>query len=361
MQICDRKTLHYMSRFPRRCTFRCVNNYVIGIAILCMNVRELTRGKKWPWIICTLLVLLVLRRWSTGEKIYFFQFTYPLHNLIDVVEEIATTGQTTENPLNNVTKHYVIKKDPFPKNCGSESCDSFDIVFIVKSFVGNFGQRVAIRNTWGSKKNPRVKTLFVLGYLESFQPFVDFEYEKFGDILQFGFKDTYDSLVYKTILPIDWLVKRNINTKYVHFLDDDRLVNTRRLLEFANDNIGITEKKIIGHKMIISRPYRDKSSKWFTSLEEYPFDYWPQYLIGGTLLTNMKVVKSLAYSIPFTRIIRMEDAFIGILSKLLKINVVHNCGFMSYFTSGSDLKDKLSSPDYKSYNSLIDGWKQLQN
>ncbi|XP_052072049.1 beta-1,3-galactosyltransferase brn-like isoform X3 [Mytilus californianus] len=330
MQICNRKTLYYIF-------------------------------KKWPWIFCTLLVLLVLRRWSTGEKIYLIQFTYPLNNLIDVVDEIETTGRTAENPLNNVTKHYVIKKDPSTKFCRSEACDSFDMVFIVKSFVGNFGQRVAIRNTWGSQKNLRVKTLFVLGYLESFQPFVDFEYEQYGDILQLGFKDTYDSLVYKTIIPIDWLVKRKINTKYVHFLDDDRLVNTRRLLQFANDNIGTTEKTIIGYKVMISRPYREKSSKWFTSLEEYPFDYWPQYIIGGTLLTNMKVVKSLAYSIPFTRIIRMEDVFIGILSKLLKINVVHNCGFMPYYTPGSELKDKLSSPDYKSYHSIIDGWKQLQN
>ncbi|CAC5426134.1 BRN [Mytilus coruscus] len=304
----------------------------------------------------------MLRRCWVGEKFYFIQFTFPLNNLIDVVHEIETTGWTAEKPLNNVTKHYVIKKDPsIIKFCSSEVCDSFDMVFIVKSFVGNFDQRIAIRNTWGSKKNLRIKALFVLGYLERLQPLVDFENEEFGDILQFGFADTYDSLVYKTIIPIDWLVKRNINTKYVHFLDDDRLVNTRRLHQFAVDSLGTTESKIIDYKLRFRQPFRTKSSKWFTTLEEYPFDFWPPYIIGGTILTNMKVVKNLAYAIPFTKIIKMEDAYIGILAKLLKINVVHNSEFMPFYTSGSNLKDKLSSPDYKSYHSIIDGWKQLQN
>ncbi|CAC5421843.1 BRN [Mytilus coruscus] len=187
----------------------------------------------------------MLRRCWTGEKFYFIQFTFPLNNLIDVVHEIETTGWTVEKPLNNVTKHYVIKKDPsIIKFCSSEV----------------------------------------------------------------GFADTYDSLVYKTIIPIDWLVKRNITTKYVHFLDDDRLVNTRRLHQFAVDSLGTTESKIIGYKLRFRQPFRTKSSKWFTTLEEYPFDFWPPYIIGGTILTNMKVVKNLAYAIPFTKIIKMEDA-----------------------------------------------------
>lgn len=305
--------------------------------------------------------MLMLRRCWTGEKFYVFQFSFPLNNVIDVVHEIGTTGQTTEKPLNNVTQHYVIKKDPSIKFCSKGVCDSFDMVFIVKSFVGNFDQRIAIRNTWGAQIHLGIKTMFVLGYVDRLQPLVDFENEEYGDILQFSFADTYDNLVYKTTISIDWLVKRNINTKYVHFLDDDRFVNTRRLNQFAVDSIGVTENKIVGHRLRFKQPHRTKSSKYFTNLEEYPFDFWPSYIHGGTTLTNMKVVKKLAYAIPFTKIIRMEDCFIGILAKLLKINVLHNSEFMQFYTSGFDMKDKLSSQGYKSYHLIIDGWKQLQN
>jgi hypothetical protein len=50
----------------------------------------------------------------------------------------------------------------------------------------------------------------------------------------------------------------------------------------------------------------------------------------------------------------MEDTYIGILAKLLNIKVVHNSGFLPHYISGLKLKDKLSSPDYKSYFAIID-------
>jgi hypothetical protein len=69
--------------------------------------------------------------------------------------------------------------------------------------------------------------------------------------------------------------------------------------------------------VIFGTPYRDSSSKWYISLDQYPFDFWPPYLIGGTILTNIEVVKKIAKSFSYTRIIPIEDAFIGIIAKLL--------------------------------------------
>ena len=100
------------------------------------------------------------------------------------------------------------------------------MLFIVKSFSGNFGQRIAIRNTYGNVKRIRMKTIFVLGYTKEIQTLVDFESETYKDILQFILIDNYTNLVYKIIFSISWLTDRTIKTQFVHFVDDDRLVNT---------------------------------------------------------------------------------------------------------------------------------------
>lgn len=169
------------------------------------------------------------------------------------------------------------------------------------------------------------------------------ESNAYQDILQFDMIDNYHNLVYKTIFSITWLVDRKIQTRYVHFLDDDRMVNTLRLYKFALQNLIETDTKMIGYRLVLRMPFIDRSSKYYISNDDYPYDFWPPYLIGGTILTNMKVVKKLATGIPYVKIIAMDDAFIGILSKLLNIKVIHNSDFLPFFQPGYQLRYKLSN------------------
>jgi hypothetical protein len=71
-----------------------------------------------------------------------------------------------------------------------------------------------------------MKTIFDLGYTKEIQTLVDFESETYKDILQFTLIDNYTNLVYKTIFSISLVTDRTIKTQFVHFVDDDRLVNT---------------------------------------------------------------------------------------------------------------------------------------
>jgi hypothetical protein len=58
-----------------------------------------------------------------------------------------------KKPLNNVTTSYSLKHDPALSFCKSVlSCENLEMIFIVKSFSGNFGQRIAIRNTYEMSK-----------------------------------------------------------------------------------------------------------------------------------------------------------------------------------------------------------------
>jgi hypothetical protein len=65
---------------------------------------------------------------------------FPLDNVLDIVESIQATGKTTANPINNALNYY---NTIYNINCS----DEVELVIIVKSYVGNFLQRAAIRST----------------------------------------------------------------------------------------------------------------------------------------------------------------------------------------------------------------------
>ncbi|XP_052070511.1 beta-1,3-galactosyltransferase brn-like isoform X1 [Mytilus californianus] len=317
---------------------------------------QIQRNKKnILYFICISVIIIYLFNANNKKEFHHFDFVYS--NLSSIIAEIEKTGTTSTQPLNNLTSSYRLLRNPRQKQCQSNSCLTVDIIYLVKSAVLNFSQRKAIRETWGKDGDIRIITIFILGYSESLQSFIETESIIHGDILQFDMQDIYDNLVYKTVFSIAWLCDSNINTKYVHFVDDDRIINSKNLLKLALNNLHQFEMKMIGYKANFEKPYRNKSSKWYISVTDYEFDVWPPYIIGGTMITNLQVIKTLREGIPFSRVIRIEDAYIGILARLLKISLEHNKNFTPFFISGYELINKISSPDYRSYDAMIREWK----
>lgn len=295
----------------------------------------------------------------TRTKCYQFGLVY--NNLNYIADEFKKTGTTSADQLNNITSTYRLLINPRQNHCQSRSCQTADIIYLVKSALLNFGQRKAIRETWGTNGDSRMIKIFIVGYNEPLQSQIERESITHGDILQFDMEDIYDNLVYKTVFSIAWLCDSKIQTKYVHFVDDDRMINSKNLLKVAFNSLQVSEMKMIGFRVHCGKPYRNKSSKWYISVTEYAFDFWPPYLLGGTILTNLQVIKKLREVIPFSKVIRIEDAYIGILAKLLDISLEHNENFTPSFISGYELIYKISSPDYRSYNTIIKAWKVLNS
>lgn len=307
------------------------------------------------YFICISVIITYLSNAKNKREFYHFDFVYS--NLSRIIAEIEKTGTTSTKPLNNLTSSYRLLKNPRHQQCQSESCRTVDIIYLIKSAILNLSQRNAIRETWGKNGDMRILTIFILGYSASVQSLIETESLIYGDILQFDMQDIYDNLVYKTVFSIAWLCDSNINTKYVHFVDDDRMINSKNLLKLALRNLHKFDMKMIGYKANFEKPYRSKTSKWYISVTDYEFDVWPPYIIGGTMITNLYVIKKLREGIPFSKVIRIEDAYIGILAKLLKISLEHNKHFTPFFISGYELINKISSPDYRSYNTMIREWK----
>ncbi|CAC5378226.1 unnamed protein product [Mytilus coruscus] len=225
-------------------------------------------------------------------------------------------------------KEDAYKIDPSEHFCDYTACDSLQMLFVVKSHVMNFGHRYAIRKTWGGVKQLRIKKEFIIGYIDIATPFIEEELKQYNDIVQLNIVDTYENLVYKTIYSILWLLDLNIETEFIRFLDDDRLVKTLNVYNIASTQIAPSDLVMIGHKLNFPRPQRDVTSKVYLSPAEYPFSYLPSHIIGGTMLTNMKTVKMLAFGILYVKLIPIEDCYFGIVAAAFDIEMKHHSGFL---------------------------------
>lgn len=230
------------------------------------------------------------------------------------------------------------------------------MILIVKSYVLNIGQRIAIRNTWG-KKTKHIQIVFVIGMETKSKEIIDHEIQQYDDLLQLRIHDTYDSLVYKTIYSIMWIANKNIISRYFHFVDDDRFVNVQNVLEFSMLNLKSTDVKMIGYKLSWATVHRNfQSSKYAITYDEYPYYFYPPYVVGGTLLTNYRTLRRIVKGMFSTKIITMEDCYLGMIAYRMSIRVEHSARFCDKPEKASELHRILSSPGYEKTYRLIAAW-----
>ncbi|XP_071145759.1 beta-1,3-galactosyltransferase brn-like [Mytilus edulis] len=266
--------------------------------------------------------------------------------------------------LNNKVVCDFKQKDMFLINpsellCNDSNCSSLQMLFIVKSYVLNFGQREAIRRTWGGITKLRSKTVFIIGYLNGIDYLVNLESAKHKDIVQLNKYDQYQNVVYKTIYALLWLSNINITVQFIHFVDDDRFIVPLNMYNVAIQNIESSDLKMLGYMINRSETVRDKSWKTYISPEDYPFDFYPPYIIGGTILTNQKTVRMLAVAVAYTKVIRIEDAYIGIVANSINVKLKHHAAFFAYKQNLTSLRNSVSSPGYETTYILLRDWKLL--
>ena len=59
---------------------------------------------------------------------------------------------------------------------------------------------------------------------------------------------------------------------------------------------------------------RERTSKWFISVEDYLYEYVPQYLAGGSVIMFANVAKLHRETFPYVRYIFIDDSYIGIVA-----------------------------------------------
>ena len=142
--------------------------------------------------------------------------------------------------------------------------------------------RSAIRQTWANiSELPRnVKVVFIIGQADNAtQQFkIQEESNKYGDIVQESFVDTYQNLTIKSLMLLKWFEQNCHQTQYVMKTDDDMYINLPKLYDLVKTNQN--PFLLMGSLICNAVPKRESRHKWYVPYHVFPESHYPNYLSG---------------------------------------------------------------------------------
>ncbi|XP_042201552.1 N-acetyllactosaminide beta-1,3-N-acetylglucosaminyltransferase 2 [Callorhinchus milii] len=247
---------------------------------------------------------------------------------------------TYPQPLKDFVRYIGCRHFPqlidHPRKCQPEPF----LLLVVKSVVGSFERRQAIRETWGKEgkvEGLEVRLVFLLGssrgegYGPNLKALLGFEDGLYGDLLQWDFRDTLFNLTLKDTLFLRWADTHCPGARYIFKGDDDIFLNTPALVSHLRSlNQTETSSPIyLGQSILNASPLRDLKSKYFIPSTLYEGAY-PGYMGGGGFVYSGSLIKPLyavSHYIPFFPI---DDVFTGMCFLALGVSPTHHEGFRTF-------------------------------
>ncbi|KAJ3605649.1 hypothetical protein NHX12_027694 [Muraenolepis orangiensis] len=232
------------------------------------------------------------------------------------------------------------------------------LLMAIKSQVGNFENRQAIRETWGRSGKIRgpqakgvweVRTVFLLGRQDAgtgphpdLGRLLELENRQHADILQWDFRDTFYNLTLKDLLFWGWFQERCPTATFVFKGDDDVLVRTNALLEYLQHRwdqhvawrvqTNHSDRGLdlfLGDVIYNAKPNREPDTKYYIP-EGFYRGVYPPYAGGGgvvysgSLLLRLKEVSELVQMFP------IDDVYLGMCLNRLGLSPSPHPGFLTF-------------------------------
>ena len=293
--------------------------------------------------------------------------------------DINTTKYLEQDDFKFSFIHTADQTCKSPSQSDNEQNQPF-LVILVKSKITHFERREVIRKTWGQSDSRRkIRTVFLTGLpspLEqdeitrsnSFQIDLEglhhnsdiihskkkspqfknhlnvknakildklkhedtlyqleLEYEKYQDIVQQNFYDAYYNNTIKTVMGIKWIVEYCPNAKFYLFIDDDFYLNPSQLMKFLSQDFSESTLAnfYTGFVYNNSSPMRHMMSKWYISLEDYPYHKFPPYVSAGCYILSRESAKMFYIASLLIKKFKFDDIYMGILAYKLGIIPTH--------------------------------------
>ena len=251
---------------------------------------------------------------------------------------LLASSRTSTNQLNSLQSDYASPRPPLQRNshltkllCTAVCPNTFFLLVLVSSNVGNFARRQLIRKTWGTDFfiNTRWKTVFLLGKNSNDKEMEDVSKESqiYGDIVQADYQEHFWNMSYKVAMGFEWSVKYCM-FHYLLKADDDVFVNTLGLMDFLSKYTTPRRKFYTGNIMIGSEVLRD--GRYGVSPEEYNETLYKPYCSGGGYVLSRDVVEKLLTYFDILKPLKIDDAYIGLLADQAGVNVTHNEDFRMF-------------------------------
>ncbi|XP_062849805.1 beta-1,3-galactosyltransferase 2 [Trichomycterus rosablanca] len=292
----------------------------------------------------------------------------------DVKHPLGSNGSLSEE----IDSEQILKTEPYkyihnePEKCRRGS--PF-LVLMITVNPDDYAARAAIRQTWGNEsavKGSGLVRIFLLGVKNvAYGPHVQLqnsikeESQKFQDIVQQEYVDSYYNLTIKTLMGMHWVATYCPNASYVMKTDSDMFVNTEYLIQKL-----LEPKKpprrlyFTGYLMRGFKPNRDKNSKWYMSPELYASETYPNFCSGTGYVFSADVAGRIYQASLSIRRLHLEDVYVGICLAKLHIDPVpppNDFLFNHWKVSYSSCKySQLITSHHFRPAELINQWRHLQ-
>jgi|GEM_PF-5799197 len=221
---------------------------------------------------------------------------------------------------------------------------------------------MAIRQTWGHyHQRNDIAIAFLLGRTPpQDQAAINKEAALYNDIIQANFIDSYNNLTLKTISMLEWVDNYCHKVKFVLKTDDDMFINVPKLLTFLSKHVK-DKRKIYGRLAKKWKPIRNKSSKYFVSVQQYKNPIFPDFTTGPAYILTSDIVHDL-YELALAKTyLKLEDVYTtGIVAQDCKIQRIHVNEFFNRRVSlnACNVQKGISIHMVKSFEQY-DLWKKL--
>lgn len=233
-----------------------------------------------------------------------------------------------ERAINGTLKHkhllkYLIEE---PDLCRQHP--DLQIISYVHSAVFKRENRQLIRDTWGSLKyypQIRMRVIFVFGAAatQEEQKIISEESEKFHDIIQLDFVDSYKNLSYKGLSALQWISQHCLHPPWILKSDDDMIINVFGLVaylaaytkqEAASNRVPEKIMCAVWWGMPVLRG--TGCAKWCVTEEEWKEKTYPPYCSGSAFVVPTRVAPDLYHAYYHAPFLWVDDAYIsGVLAK----------------------------------------------
>ncbi|EFA03672.1 Beta-1,3-galactosyltransferase brn-like Protein [Tribolium castaneum] len=315
------------------------------------------------------------------ESEFKHHFRYPYDGDIEeLVQQLRSNATPKVPPINTYNFRFAKSSSNKCKNV-----ENLRLVFLVKSAPEHFDRRLAIRSSWGFEhrfSDVEIRTVFLLGERSdaTSQLKIRKEFESYKDIVQANFTDDYYNNTYKTMMGFTWAARFCPNARFYMFVDDDYYVSTKNLLRFIRNptaypnylepakqrklhqydfDLDVNVRLYAGF-VFVSAPHRHRTSKWYVSLSEYPYDMWPPYVTAGAYVVSREALLDMYYASFYTKHFKFDDIYVGLLAYKCKIEPYHCDQF--YFNklgyNFEDYKYLVATHGYGDPFELVKVWTQ---
>ncbi|XP_034411506.1 beta-1,3-galactosyltransferase 2-like isoform X1 [Cyclopterus lumpus] len=240
----------------------------------------------------------------------------------------ANTSQSVEGDL-----RVTISQGPFPyvinePNKCADSRPSPFLVLLISTEARQVEARNAIRQTWGNESvAPALGfiRLFLLGRNEGElgllqQRMLEAESQRYHDIIQQDFLDTYKNLTIKTLMGMNWVAIHCPQAGYVMKTDSDMFLNTEYLIyKLLRPELKLKKNYFTGNNMRGFAPNRNKNSKWYMPPELYPGEKYPTFCSGTGYVFSGDLAGKIYRASLRIRLLHLEDVYVGICLAKLQI------------------------------------------